>query len=144
MIDIVRLKFEETTESPDTDFEAIISHHFNHYRILAGQGKADKALEILKTILKINPNNIAVLIEMGMEFSKQKKLEKALAAFKRVLEIDQNSVGAWNNIGVVLIKQGKLKEALKAFNKVLEIDPGNTITQSNKKLLLTKLRRNPR
>ena len=96
-------------------FELAIKNHQNN--------NLKAAENFYKKTLKIEPNHMGALINLGLVFKGLGELEKASNHFKNVIEIDPNHTFALNNLGLVLQEVGKFEKALNYFKKVIEIDP---------------------
>ena len=113
-------------------FELAIKNHQNN--------NLKAAENFYKKTLKIEPNHMGALNNLGLVFKGLGELEKASNHFKNVIEIDPNHTFALNNLGLVLQEVGKFEKALNYFKKVIEIDPsfkdahfnyGNTFQKLN-------------
>ncbi|MFX0032350.1 MAG: tetratricopeptide repeat protein [Candidatus Hodarchaeota archaeon] len=94
--------------------------------------KFEDALDILKALLKRNPQSInakvafiEVLFEYGIYLNDEWVLEyaKAEECFKKVIVLAPENYRAWYNLGIAYFNQNKMDEALNAYNRAIEIKP---------------------
>ena len=87
------------------------------------RGKVDKAEEIYKKIINIDPNNIISLNNLGSILNTKENFEKSLNFVNRALEIKPDYADALNNKGNCLKGLNKFDEAIEYYKKGLIIKP---------------------
>lgn len=87
------------------------------------RGKVEKAEEIYKKIIKIDPNNIISLNNLGSILNSKENFEKSLNLVNRALEIKPEYVDALNNKGNCLKGLSRFEDAIKYFKKAIVIKP---------------------
>jgi tetratricopeptide (TPR) repeat protein len=87
------------------------------------RGKVDKAEEIYKKIINIDPNNIISLNNLGSILNTKENFEKSLSFVNRALEIKPDYADALNNKGNCLKGLNKFDEAIEYYKKGLIIKP---------------------
>ena len=87
------------------------------------RGKVDKAEEIYKKIINIDPNNIISLNNLGSILNTKENFEKSLNFVNRALEIKPDYADALNNKGNCLKGLNRFDEAIKYYKKALIIKP---------------------
>ena len=87
------------------------------------RGKVDKAEEIYKKIINIDPNNIISLNNLGSILNTKENFEKSLSFVNRALEIKPDYADALNNKGNCLKGLNRFDEAIKYYKKALIIKP---------------------
>ncbi len=65
-------------------------------------GSNDKAEASFRRALALDPNSMAVHLNLGMLLGEQSRLDEAEDAFRRALKVDPNSAVAAFNLGVIL------------------------------------------
>jgi tetratricopeptide (TPR) repeat protein len=94
------------------------------------------AVEHFNKALKIKPDYIGPIINLGNIAADQGDLNRAIYYFQKALQLKPDSVDALTNLGTTLQKQGKLKEAIVQLNRSLQIEPDNPGTKNNLAWLL--------
>jgi protein O-GlcNAc transferase len=92
---------------------------------LANDNKIENSIECFNLLLKINPNHIDSLFDLGAIYSHIGNKTKALEYAYRVNSIEENYKNILTHIGNTLCSLGKYKEAIQTFEKGLEINPYN-------------------
>ncbi len=89
------------------------------------------AERILRTELKVHPNNTAALDVLSVVLDQEKKFTDADAIYRRAVAADPHSPSILNNYGNHLLSMGKRNEARAVFLKVLALNPAqvNACTQ---------------
>jgi len=86
---------------------------------------------LLRTLLRIHPNEPRLLFNMGILLSEKGSLNEARELLKKLTRAAPDVADGWNALGVVLSKSGRRKEAAGAFQKSLNLDPDNGQTLRN-------------
>lgn len=73
--------------------------------VLERQGDYDAALTSYRLALRDTPNDLRVLQNMAIAFSRTGRLEEAVRAYRRALEIDPTLSGAHYGLAFLLIKR---------------------------------------
>ena len=95
---------------------AIESHKKNNLEI---------ALDLYNKVLKINPNHLDSLNNMGVIFFDIEKYQKAIDCYKKVIQINPNNADVYSNLGTVFYKIKEHQKALIYFDKAFQIDPNH-------------------
>lgn len=85
--------------------------------------KYEKAEEIYKKILSVNPENYPVLIQYGTFFREKKQFEEAIKIFQRAIILNPEFVHAHFNIGTIYYEKKDFKKAEEKFLKLIELIP---------------------
>ncbi len=103
---------------------------------LAEMGKdLDKAFELIKKALKIEPNNGYYLDSLAWVYFKKGEFEKAWELIKKAVEMVKDDPIIWEHYGDIAYKLKKMAEARKGYTKALKCKPENL------KILHKKLKR---
>ena len=93
---------------------------------LAEMGKdLDRAFDLIKRALKIEPNNGYYLDSLAWVFFKKGEFEKAWEMIKKAVKIVKDDPIIWEHYGDIAYKLKKVKEAKKGYTKALKCKPEN-------------------
>jgi predicted O-linked N-acetylglucosamine transferase (SPINDLY family) len=91
---------------------------------IAGQtGREDRAIDYLRTVLRIRPGWAAAHNNLGNVYAAQGKLAEAVASFQEAVRLQPDFVMAHNNLGIALRQQGRPAEAVASLQQALRIRP---------------------
>ena len=91
--------------------------------VLERQGDYDAALTSYRLALRDTPNDLRVLQNMAIAFSRTGRLEEAVRAYRRALEIDPALSGAHYGLAFLLVKRGDNAGAEKHLQAFLSQPP---------------------
>jgi len=94
-------------------------------------GEPDKALEIFREALQLQPESAFALNGIGYSLCLLNRFEEALPPLNKAIELDNNFAYAYNNRGLALIKTGQPEAGLQDINHSLELDGTNADTYKN-------------
>ena len=86
-------------------------------------GKYDRAEDIWRKVLKIDPYNAKAYRHLGDALQRQKKLDEAIVSYHKAIQLNPNLAEAYNNLGHALYDQKKFDEALAAYHKAIKLNP---------------------
>ncbi len=92
--------------------------YLNEALALERQGDYDAALTSYRLALRDHPNDLRVLQNMAIAYTKTNRLEEAIRVYRRALEVDGTSPGAHYGLAFLLVRRGDREGAaqhLKAF-----------------------------
>ena len=90
------------------------------------------AKNIFDQLLKLNPDDVAILFNRGTAYANLGKYKEALADFNRYLELKPDNPAALSNRGGVYKYLGMYKEALADFNRSLKLKPDDATALANR------------
>ena len=105
--------------------------------------KLDDAVEIFQQALRIEPDNVEILMKLGYAEFHLDNHNDALKVYDKVLEIDVTNPEAWNLKGLVHYEQKKYAQALDAVNKAIDSDKTYGMAWYNKACFLSLLNQVP-
>ena len=91
--------------------------------VLERQGDYDAALTSYRLALRDTPNDLRVLQNMAIAFSRTGRLDEAVRAYRRALEIDPALAGAHYGLAFLLVKRGDNAGAEKHLQTFLAAPP---------------------
>jgi tetratricopeptide (TPR) repeat protein len=109
---------------------AIESHQKNNLGV---------AEDLYCKILKIDPNHLAALNNLGVIFQILEKNQKARDCFEKAIALNPNYVDALNNLGGMFQRLEENQKAKDCFEKAITIDPNNINAFNNLGGLFQKL-----
>jgi tetratricopeptide (TPR) repeat protein len=83
----------------------------------------DAAIEAYRRALRLRPDSIEALINVGRLHAESGAVERAAECFERALALDPNDATATYNLGVVAQDLGKDGDAIRHYEKALTLDP---------------------
>ena len=95
------------------------------------KGELDQAEKICREISEIQPNNVFVLLSLGIIYFQFRKYDLAIQYTEQALQIDSNIPDAYNNLGNIYLAKGLLDEATGYYRKALQLDPNLAISLYN-------------
>ena len=110
---------------------------------LMADEKLDDAVEIFQQALRIEPDNVEILMKLGYAEFHLDNHNDALKVYDKVLEVDVTNPEAWNLKGLVHYEQKKYAQALDAVNKAIESDKTYGMAWYNKACFLSLLNQVP-
>ena len=91
-------------------------------------------------ILKIDPNHLGALNNLGVIFKKLGQIQKAKEFFEKVIQIDPNDIDTYYNLGAVFVDLEDFQKAKDCYEKVIEIDPNHVKAYYNLGNVLKELK----
>jgi predicted TPR repeat methyltransferase len=88
---------------------------------LQRQGKLDKAEEIYRQVLAVEPRNPDALHFLGILLHTQGDATAAALLLHRALDQAPKNAGLWNNLGNVMLESREPESALKAYLRATEL-----------------------
>ncbi len=95
------------------------------------KGKYNRAIDVYKKALDLEPENVDVLIKLGLSYRHLEAYDTAIDFYDQALNIEPDNKIVLNNIGWAKQLQDKMDEAIDMYKKSLEIDPNYDIPLVN-------------
>ena len=118
----------------NTDF--LIGHKLHSKNLL------DDAERYYLKYLKKNPNDVEVLINLGIVKEQKNKLDEAINIYKKAIILDPYNENAHYNLGVIYWKLNKWDEVVKEFEIVLKLKPHHALAKKYLFIAKKKVRKN--
>lgn len=90
-----------------------------------------EAMDYFKTALKINPNDVAVRMNLGVLYLKYRQLANAAIEFERVLRIMPDHDDAKLHLAIVKTARGDFKTAESIYGEILDKRSNNPLALYN-------------
>ena len=87
------------------------------------QGRSAEAIALLETALRIEPDNVSVLLHLGNALQGLGRFEEAVARYDAALKRKPDFADVLSNRGNALAALERLDEALASFDAALAIAP---------------------
>ena len=98
--------------------------HLNLGKLLIDTGDYEGALLEFKHALKINPEFMEALLNIGIVYTRMKVFDKAEASYKKVIKIEPASPEVYFNYGILLSDYLDNKsKALEMYDKFISLSP---------------------
>ena len=88
-------------------------------------GEYDKAIEIFKKAVELNPNDYDNWHWLGTSYLNNEQYPETINPFKRAVELNPNNEGNWCILGYSYNKNGQHSEAEECYKKAIELNPNN-------------------
>jgi tetratricopeptide (TPR) repeat protein len=111
--------FKKCTVVNDSDFRSLHALALTRMEL----GKHMEALETMKRVIELEPNNEVGWYTMGLVLYELKKHDDELECYERAIAINRQYEPAWNNRGLTLYELGRYGEAGENFAEALKINP---------------------
>jgi cytochrome c-type biogenesis protein CcmH/NrfG len=90
----------------------------------------------MEHIMKSDPNNLQVLIQLGGDYFDTGQYDKSIQAYDKALKIDPKNAEITTDMAVAYRRLGKTDESVKLFRKAIEMDPNQTLAMFNLGIVL--------
>ena len=118
--------YEGLIASDTNDVQALNNYS---YSLVERNIHLNKALEMAKKAIELEPDNAAYLDTIGWIYYKMDNIDKALSFIRKSVELDNNNAIVLEHLGDVLIAKNQIQEAILYYLKALDIDKDNEILQ---------------
>ena len=118
--------YEGLIQSDKNDVQALNNYS---YSLVERNIQLNKALDMAKKAIDLEPDNAAYLDTIGWIYYKMDNIEKALSFIRKSVELDNDNAIVLEHLGDVLIANNQVEEAIIFYLKALDIDKDNEILQ---------------
>lgn len=118
--------FLQTIEFVPTEYDnyVFLSNLYNQGGYYFNIDYVDKAVEIAKKGIEVEPYGPAVRVQLAFAYSNLGMYDEAIATAQRAVEMDTNYIEALVALGDAYRLAGRLDEAQKTYEKALQMSPG--------------------
>ena len=116
--------YEGLIKSDENDVQALNNYS---YSLVERNIQLNKALNMAKKAIDLEPKNAAYLDTIGWIYYKMDNIEKALSFIRKSVELDNDNAVVLEHLGDVLIANNQVEEAILFYLKALDIDKDNEI-----------------
>ncbi|MFQ5605536.1 MAG: tetratricopeptide repeat protein [bacterium] len=103
--------------------EKVLDLQLRHVKQLQCSGKTWQAMEKLKELVLLHPQNAMVHKLLGNAYFHMGLLDWAIDSYRQAIAISKNYLDARYDLGVALYHRARITEAISEFQDVLKIDP---------------------
>ena len=93
--------------------------------------KYKKAVDLYNQVLKIDPNHIDSLNNLGSIFYKTGELQRAINYYKKAIMIAPDNINIIYNLGLVFNNLSEHENAIKCYEKIIKINPNFVYAYNN-------------
>ena len=104
------------------EIDQIFIDDFSEAEILYKQNKFKESLEKYKSLLKIQPDHISVLNNIGLVYEKLNDFNKSIDFYKKCNEIKPNQVILIHNLANAYTQLERWADALPLLKSIIDID----------------------
>jgi protein O-GlcNAc transferase len=104
---------------------------FSQAEQFAAHGQFDQAEKLYTDALKLSPNDIKALNNLGFAYQAQKKYPDAARTFDKVLALSPDNAVAYNNLAGTIYQMGLIDSSITLWQKAVRLDPSNQQFQNN-------------
>ena len=104
---------------------------FNRAMAADSAGQVDAAQSLLEQVLKVAPDHVPALVNLGSLHQDRGELDAAEPLYRRALAIAPDTAFAHHNLAGVLLKRGDMTGAIAAWNTAVRIEPNNAFLRFN-------------
>jgi tetratricopeptide (TPR) repeat protein len=111
-------------------YEAALEHAPGDWRLrhrygnlLLAAGETQQAVAQMRIALRAYPQNLPLLVDLGVAESMNGDDQEAVALFEKALEIYPEHLVAHSNLVTALAREGRIYEAKEHLHRAIEIDP---------------------
>jgi len=109
------------------------------YGIFMRNEDKEKAMEALRRIRRIRPDDREILFPLGKLYLEMGLLDEAEGEFRSALRTNLEDMEALVCLGSVCERKGQPRDAMLAYNKALSINPDDQLTRSKLEMLRTQI-----
>ena len=98
----------------------------------------DKAIEQYQLALKINPEHLGALHNLGIAYQSKRDFSKAIATFQEIKKLDRLYVPAYISMGLIYAQKGLYRKAQAEYVRAAILEPDNLVARLNLAAILAK------
>ncbi len=91
--------------------------------VLAATGSGTEARQLMDKMIRVNPENLDLLLNRSFSYRQEGNLEQELIELKAIIKKAPDYLPAYKNIGVTLTQLGRNVETISFWEKAATLDP---------------------
>ncbi len=95
---------------------------------LKQEGKLFQAIQKYQDALKINPDHLITLNQLGEIYESKKEFEQAIYYYQRVAKLQPENLLIYMKLAKIMLEIEKIEEAISIYNKAIQLQPENSTT----------------
>ena len=137
------------TELVKKDETSLVDADFNRNKLLSkginlmADLKLEDASKVFEMVLRINPNDVDVLLKLGYARFHLEDYSEAMKVYDKALDIDVTNADAWNLKSLVYYERKVYGKALDCADKAIDSDPTFGMAWYNRSCYLSLLNQIP-
>ena len=134
---LIKLRRKDTAGAiEDAEMTVSLKPHLTQMWLLLGSlhhqaGNLREAIVALRSAHKNEPENPAIMVQLGELLLKDNKASEAATILEHATELAPKDANAWTNLGVALQNETKVADAKMAYKKALALNPESAAISSN-------------
>jgi Flp pilus assembly protein TadD len=117
----------------------LATNYRNQANRLSREGKSAESEPYWRAALRLQPDDIDVLNELGLAVWRQGRAAEAEAIYRRAQQISPHAFRILTNLGLAVYDQGRVDEACECYRRAIEIQPDAFDALANLGLVLSDL-----
>lgn len=116
------------SQNASTNSESLktsVAAHLRRVSTFEQQGMYEEAIETLKKVIDLAPDNAKHCIRLARLYHAQRKFEPAIAAMQKAIDLDPRNTGAQESLLQIYLEIGRYDEAIDSGKKFLRRYPRN-------------------
>jgi tetratricopeptide (TPR) repeat protein len=101
-------------------------------RIFKSEKRFDRLVEICERVAAAQPDDVALLVDLGNAYLRSGKADRAAGVFRRMIALEPDAPAHYCHLGNALLASGDLDGAEQAYERAVEIDPADAGTFFNR------------
>ncbi len=103
--------------------------HFQYGCDYQSKGEIKKAILEFEQAIKIEPDYVEAIVNLGIAYGQQGQYDKAEIYLKLAIEKDPNDFRAYDNLSYLYFSQEEYNKSLEACRRAIQIDPNYAPTR---------------
>ena len=107
------------------NFKLGLGLEFDRARGLLAAGRTAEAASILESEVGKRPDEVPLLVNLGVAYAQLERFDDALAIFLRAEKLDDATVEVFVNLSATYHKLGRIQDAVAAVDRAIRLEPQN-------------------
>jgi tetratricopeptide (TPR) repeat protein len=110
-------------DSPPTATPKISAEqHFQQGNGYMQSGQFDKAIPEFEAVLKIQPDQVSALTNLGVAYYNVGRLDDAIAQYQKALAVAPDDADIHSNLAAAYVQKSQLDQALAEYQKAIDLN----------------------